>query len=201
MPKVSREKWGTVSNEVSRERSVLEGQYGWRRWYWSVLDNVDEEGDIWYLSIIFMSIVITIPYILIPVWMILSFNHHHRSARKREFCIVSESFPSITMNCGMLPGLDGHLAWSNSYSRENSVPRWRTSFFVFKWYRKLIILKCFFAFCKTAPCCFYPDTDLLFCSVFEVCNIYIRGIWILSLFFFFFFFFFSCLICIPSLSV
>ena len=27
-PKVSREKRGTVSNEVSRERSVLEGQYG-----------------------------------------------------------------------------------------------------------------------------------------------------------------------------
>ena len=26
--KVSREKRGTVSNEVSRERSVLEGQYG-----------------------------------------------------------------------------------------------------------------------------------------------------------------------------
>ena len=30
-PKVSREKRGTVSNEVSRERSVLEGQYGCRR--------------------------------------------------------------------------------------------------------------------------------------------------------------------------
>ena len=28
LPKVSREKRGTVSNEVSRERSVLEGQYG-----------------------------------------------------------------------------------------------------------------------------------------------------------------------------
>ena len=27
-PKVSREKQGTVSREVSRERSVLEGQYG-----------------------------------------------------------------------------------------------------------------------------------------------------------------------------
>ena len=27
-PKVSREKRGTVSGEVSRERSVLEGQYG-----------------------------------------------------------------------------------------------------------------------------------------------------------------------------
>ena len=27
-PKVSREKRGTVSNEVSREGSVLEGQYG-----------------------------------------------------------------------------------------------------------------------------------------------------------------------------
>ena len=27
-PKVSIEKQGTVSNEVSRERSVLEGQYG-----------------------------------------------------------------------------------------------------------------------------------------------------------------------------
>ena len=27
-PKVSREKQGTVSNEVSRDRSVLEGQYG-----------------------------------------------------------------------------------------------------------------------------------------------------------------------------
>ena len=29
-PKVSREKQGTVSYEVSRERSTLEGQYGWR---------------------------------------------------------------------------------------------------------------------------------------------------------------------------
>ena len=28
LPKVSRDKRGTVSNEVSRERSVLEGQYG-----------------------------------------------------------------------------------------------------------------------------------------------------------------------------
>ena len=28
LPKVSREKRGTVSNEVSRERSVLEGQCG-----------------------------------------------------------------------------------------------------------------------------------------------------------------------------
>ena len=28
LPKVSREKRGTVSNEVLRERSVLEGQYG-----------------------------------------------------------------------------------------------------------------------------------------------------------------------------
>ena len=28
LPMVSREKRGTVSNEVSRERSVLEGQYG-----------------------------------------------------------------------------------------------------------------------------------------------------------------------------
>ena len=28
LPKVSREKQGTVSNEVSGERSVLEGQYG-----------------------------------------------------------------------------------------------------------------------------------------------------------------------------
>ena len=28
LPKVSREKRGTVSKEVSRERSVLEGQYG-----------------------------------------------------------------------------------------------------------------------------------------------------------------------------
>ena len=28
LPKVSREKQGTVSNEVSRERSVLKGQYG-----------------------------------------------------------------------------------------------------------------------------------------------------------------------------
>ena len=27
-PKVSREKLGTVNNDVSRERSVLEGQYG-----------------------------------------------------------------------------------------------------------------------------------------------------------------------------
>ena len=27
LPKVSREKRGAVSNEVSRERSVLEGQY------------------------------------------------------------------------------------------------------------------------------------------------------------------------------
>ena len=31
LPKVSREKRGTVSNEASRERSVLEGQYGRRR--------------------------------------------------------------------------------------------------------------------------------------------------------------------------
>ena len=30
-PKVSREKRETVSREVSRERSVLEGQYGRRR--------------------------------------------------------------------------------------------------------------------------------------------------------------------------
>ena len=28
LPKVSREKRGTVSNEVPRERSVLEGRYG-----------------------------------------------------------------------------------------------------------------------------------------------------------------------------
>ena len=28
LPQVSREKRGTVSNEVPRERSVLEGQYG-----------------------------------------------------------------------------------------------------------------------------------------------------------------------------
>ena len=28
LPKVSKEKRGTVSKEVSRERSVLEGQYG-----------------------------------------------------------------------------------------------------------------------------------------------------------------------------
>ena len=28
LPKVSREKRGTVSNEVSSERSILEGQYG-----------------------------------------------------------------------------------------------------------------------------------------------------------------------------
>ena len=27
----SQEKRGTVSNEASRERSILEGQYGWRR--------------------------------------------------------------------------------------------------------------------------------------------------------------------------
>ena len=31
LPKVSREKRRTVSNEVSRERNVLEGQYGSRR--------------------------------------------------------------------------------------------------------------------------------------------------------------------------
>ena len=31
LPKVSREKRGTVSNEASRERNVLEGQYGRRR--------------------------------------------------------------------------------------------------------------------------------------------------------------------------
>ena len=31
LPKVSREKRGIVSNEVPRERSVLEGQYGRRR--------------------------------------------------------------------------------------------------------------------------------------------------------------------------
>ena len=31
LPKVSKKKRGTVSNEVSRERSILEGQYGWRR--------------------------------------------------------------------------------------------------------------------------------------------------------------------------
>ena len=28
-PQASREKRGTVSREVSRERTVLEGQYGW----------------------------------------------------------------------------------------------------------------------------------------------------------------------------
>ena len=28
LPKISREKRGTVSNEVSRERSVVDGQYG-----------------------------------------------------------------------------------------------------------------------------------------------------------------------------